>query len=129
MKRAVVFSSKLGSTRKIAERIAEATGADLFDLADAMPDVSGYDWIHLGTGIYAGGPSKRVREFVDANREKMGRTSLFVACMFDDERGDKQLEKVAKEFGVADAAYFNKSKKQVYVPGSKLEEYVSRLVE
>ncbi len=129
MKRAVVFSSKFGSTKAVAERIAEATGADIFNLSDGMPDVSGYDWIHVGTGVYAGNPSKSVRSFVEENAGSMDRASLFLVCALKRGKGDVQLERIAREFGVADAIYFNKGRKQVYVPGSKLEEYIARLVQ
>ncbi|NLL95447.1 MAG: hypothetical protein GX224_06840 [Thermoplasmatales archaeon] len=128
MKRAVVFSSKLGSVKVIADRIAEATGADKFDLADGAPDVSGYDWIHLGSGIYMGNPPKEVQDFVAANRDKIDRMSLFVACTLCGTRGDGMTRTLAKRFGIADAMYYDKPESQVNVPESKLEEYISGLV-
>lgn len=128
MKAVVVYSSKFGQTRAAAERIAEALEADIFDLGKESPDLSGYDKVFVGTGIYAGKPSKSTRDFVYANPQWFENASLFVSCAKKEEKAAKQLEEASKKFKMADAIFFNKPKKQVYVPGSKLEEYIASIV-
>lgn len=52
----VVYKSKYGSTKKYAEWIAKALGADLFDASDINADaLQNYDTIIYGGGLYAGG--------------------------------------------------------------------------
>lgn len=55
-KTAVLYRSKYGSTKQYAEWIAEETGADLFRLPRVSPrEISRYDTIIVGGGLYAGG--------------------------------------------------------------------------
>ena len=53
---AVVYYSKYGTTEQYARWISEETGADLLDARKCkIRDLSGYDTIVYGGGIYAGG--------------------------------------------------------------------------
>jgi menaquinone-dependent protoporphyrinogen IX oxidase len=53
---AVLYRSKYGSTKQYAEWIAEETGADLFSIPHvAARELSRYDTIIVGGGLYAGG--------------------------------------------------------------------------
>ncbi|MDE6132113.1 MAG: flavodoxin domain-containing protein [Oscillospiraceae bacterium] len=53
MKTVVVYKSKYGYTKKYAEWLAESLGCDIKENA-SLADVSGYDCIICGGGIYAG---------------------------------------------------------------------------
>jgi menaquinone-dependent protoporphyrinogen IX oxidase len=56
MKRAVVYQSKTGYTKKVAEWIALALSADLLPLSSiSASDLLGYDLLIYGGGLYAGG--------------------------------------------------------------------------
>lgn len=64
----IIYSSKHGATEKvanmIAERIAEGNDVTLISLADvAMPDISSYDKVILGTSIYMGKPRDEMKKF------------------------------------------------------------------
>ena len=126
MTTAVIYSSKLGATRKVAEYIADKIGAEAINVKNCT-DISGYDRIIIGSGVYAGRPSKAIIRFVEANKEKLSAASLFVCCMYNDEKGAKQLEKIANDLGIADAIFFDGAKKQIGAEGSKLEEYIKTL--
>jgi menaquinone-dependent protoporphyrinogen IX oxidase len=53
---AIVYKSNYGSTEQYARWIAEATGGDLFTLPRLkVQQLSGYDTIVIGGGLYAGG--------------------------------------------------------------------------
>ena len=57
MKRTLILyaSTHHGNTRRLAEAMAEAAGAELCDLLhDPLPDLSGYDLIGMASGIYYG---------------------------------------------------------------------------
>jgi len=109
-KKAVIFASKLGKTRKIAEYIAKGLKADLFDLKkQTIIDISEYDHIIFGTGIHAGKPYKPLVEFLEKNKEQLlkKKTSLFLSCMLDDMKGTKQLETVSRDLKIRDAFFFH----------------------
>jgi len=68
----VAYSSKHGSTRGIAERIAERLRAAGLD-AEALPvksvrDVAGYDAVILGSALYMFHWTKEARSFAGRNR-------------------------------------------------------------
>ena len=59
MKTVVIYSSQTGFTRRYAEWIAEAAGADCLELSDAKKkDFSAYEAIIFGSWACAGGISK-----------------------------------------------------------------------
>ena len=126
MTTAIIYVSKTGTTRKVAEYIAGKIGAEPIDIKDCK-DISGYDRIILGTGVFAGRIPKAMRNFVANNKEKLSAASLFVTCLYNDEKGAKQLEGIANLLGIADAIFFDGAKKQIGVEGSKLEEYIKTL--
>lgn len=68
MKTAIIYSSKYGTTEKVAKIIAQRIEAEndvaLISLADTpAPDISGYEKIILGTSIYAGKSRANMRKF------------------------------------------------------------------
>jgi len=109
-KKAIIYSSKLGKTRKIAEYVAKALKADIFDLKkQTVIDISEYDHIIFGTGIHAGKPYKPLKEFLEKNKDQLlkKKTTLFLSCMYDDLKGTKQLEAVSAELKIRDAFFFH----------------------
>ncbi len=126
MTTAIIYVSKTGNTRKVAEYIASKINAEADDVKDGK-DISGYDRIILGTGVFAGRIPKAMRNFVENNKEKLSNASLFVTCLYNDEKGAKQLEGIANLLGIADAIFFDGAKKQIGAEGSKLEEYIKTL--
>lgn len=67
MKTAIIYKSvHRGNTKKIAEVMAEALEADLFDLKDVNHAIiNDYDLIGFGSGIYYYRPHKKLRKFVE----------------------------------------------------------------
>jgi flavodoxin len=68
MKTAIIYKSvHRSNTKKIAEAMAEALEADLFDLKDVNKDIiKEYDLIGFGSGIYYYKPHKKLRKFVES---------------------------------------------------------------
>lgn len=126
MTTAIIYVSKTGNTRKVAEYIASKIDAEAIDVKNCS-DISSYDRIILGTGVFAGRIPKAMRNFVENNKDKLATASLFVTCLYNDEKGAKQLEGIANLLGIADAIFFDGAKKQIGVEGSKLEEYIKTL--
>ena len=108
--KAVVYTSKLGKTRKIARYIAKELNADEFDLKkQSVIDLSGYDHIVFGTGIHAGKPYGALVSFLEENKNQLmnKKESLFISCMYDDMKGTKQLERISTELKIRDSFFFH----------------------
>jgi menaquinone-dependent protoporphyrinogen oxidase len=63
----VVYASKYGSTREVAQAVADGLGAALADVNDA-PDVRSYDLVVLGSPIYGGDYLEPIKDFLRANK-------------------------------------------------------------
>jgi menaquinone-dependent protoporphyrinogen IX oxidase len=102
MKTAIIYTSKHGTTAKVAQMIAERlTGnqVSIIDLKkDKRPDINSFDGIILGTPIYAGTPSKAMQRFCKENFEtlKQKRLALFVCGMEPD--SVKQQQELANAY-------------------------------
>jgi menaquinone-dependent protoporphyrinogen IX oxidase len=55
MKAVVIYKSKTGFTKKYAEWITEELAADIFDISKEYVDLSAYDTVIYGGGLYAVG--------------------------------------------------------------------------
>lgn len=64
MKFLVVYYSRGGKTRKVAEVIAQQLGCEAVDISEA-PDVAGVDMLIVGTGVYPNFFWKKLRRFLD----------------------------------------------------------------
>ena len=127
MRTAIIYCSKTGNTKKVAEYIASKIGAEIIT-ADASVDASRYDKVIIGTGVFAGKLPKAMNEFIDANKGKLSDASLFVTCLYKGDKGAAQLERLAGLVGVSDAIFFNKVKDQIAKEDSKLNEYIRTLM-
>ena len=107
---AIIYASSIGGhVRKTAELFAKELDADIFDLKKQSDiDLSGYDKLLLGTGIHAGHPYSKMNAFVDGHREYIDSvsTSLFICCMYNDEKGAAQAAKVADKYRLHDVSFF-----------------------
>ncbi|MDR1404771.1 MAG: flavodoxin domain-containing protein [Candidatus Methanoplasma sp.] len=105
----ILYSSKLGKTRKIAKYIAMELKADSFDLKKQTAiDLSEHDCVIFGTGIRAGKPYGAIVKFLEDNKTQLQgkNTSLFISCKFCGTKGDEQLKKVSEQLGISNASYF-----------------------
>lgn len=130
---AVIYATGMTkNTKKVAEYIAKSTGADIFNLKEITQiNMSEYDRIVFGTGIHAGKPYKPLVDFVEMNKGQLSgkRLHLFLECMYNGEKGDKQLEAVSQQLGISDAVYFNKKADEMNEAGfpKAVDDFISRL--
>jgi menaquinone-dependent protoporphyrinogen oxidase len=75
MKVLVVYASRHGGTRGIAERIGEVLAAEGCEAPvvapDAAPAVASFDAVVIGSGVYMGSWLKEATEFIDSNQEAL----------------------------------------------------------
>ena len=102
MKTATIFTSRHGTTAKVAQTIAERLTGNPVSIIDLKkekhPDIHSFDGVILGTSIYAGTPSKTMQQFCKENLEtlKQKRLALFVCGMELDE--PKQQQELANAY-------------------------------
>ncbi len=98
MKTAIIFSSKHGTTAKVALMLAEKLGRENITLINLIKEkcnnLNSYDAIILGTSIYAGRPIRKTKKFAKKNLKilKTKKIGLFICGM--DPGEDKHIEKM-----------------------------------
>jgi menaquinone-dependent protoporphyrinogen oxidase len=83
----IVFGSTKGSTAEIAGNMKKYL-ADSSSIVDTMAapiatiDLSSYDLIIIGSGIYGGKPHKNIQLFIDKNRASLSKkkVAVFAVC-------------------------------------------------
>ena len=120
------------NTKQVAEYIARKTGSDIFNLKEiTLINMDEYDSVIFGTGIHAGKPYKPLVEFLEKNKDNLNgkKLHLFIECMFNGEKGDKQRDAVAEMLGIHDAVYFNKKADEMNDAGlpAAVDEFIARL--
>jgi flavodoxin len=61
----VVFASKGGNTKKIAQQIAAELGCEALSVSgNASINLDGYDLVFVGTGIYGGTPNQDIQRIL-----------------------------------------------------------------
>lgn len=82
MKVLVVYGSKHGSTRGIAEKIAEVlkTQKQKVELSstDNVPDITNFDAVIVGSGIYAGNWLGKAKKFIESNSQDLQKTKVWL---------------------------------------------------
>lgn len=89
MKTVILYASKNGGTRVIAQRMAsKMEGAHLYDLKQGdIPDIRPYDCVIVGSPVYAGMIRKEAKAFMEKNAGLLceKRLGLFV-CGLDESK-------------------------------------------
>lgn len=130
---AVIYATGMTkNTKKVAEYIARQTGGDIFNLKEITRiDISGYDTLVFGTGIHAGKPYKPLVEYLEKNKESFSQKKLFlfIHCMYNGEKGEKQRDAVAEQLGIHHAVFFNKKADDMNEAGlpKAVDEFIARL--
>ena len=98
MKTAIIYASKYGTTEKvavsIAEKLRENNEVELFSLKEnANPDISDFRTVILGSSIYAGKASRKMKTFCAKNEQVLlqKKLGLFV-CGMEPSRAKRQKE-------------------------------------
>lgn len=87
MKAVILYASKHGATKAIAEKIAaRVPGAQLVNIkTDPIPDLAAFDCIALGAPVYAGQIPKAMRVFAERQQAALQgkRIGLFLSGLAD----------------------------------------------
>lgn len=94
MKTLIIYTSKHGSSAKIANYIKEKLQADTVNLLDSTcPSLDAYDLIILGGSIYYKAIDPKLSEFIEANLDILltKQISLFLVCLMSEESAAEQF--------------------------------------
>ncbi len=93
----VVYFSRTGNTKRLAQAIGHATNAEIFDIAQISPDaLSNFDLLIFGTPVEGASPSKEAVSFV-ANMVPVENKKVIIFCtyrLFGNDRTLKAIEKL-----------------------------------
>ena len=98
----VVYFSRTGNTKRLAQAIADAANAPLMDIAGTLPStIETFDPLILGTPVEGSSPAKETRTFIEGiNKVEGKRVILFCTYrIIGNERTMKAMEKELKSKG------------------------------
>lgn len=99
MKTALVFSTKYGSTEKVAKQISEKLNfsVDLINLQNQKTEINNYDAFIIGLPVLAENTTIEMRRFIGKNFEKIsGRIiGVFILC-WNTDKWKTYMEKIFK---------------------------------
>ena len=105
MKTAIIYTTKYGTTAKVAatmaEKLGEAHEVTILPLKQhAKPDISGYETVILGSSVYMGKASGKMKAFCNENESVLlqKKIGLFVCSMHPEkEQQYKELKEAYPE--------------------------------
>lgn len=110
----IIYSTKHGTTEKVAEVLAEQLDADTFRLEyerEVPPGkINNYDTIIIGGSIHAGNIQKEIKEFCEKNEDALlkKKLGLFMCCMQRDKEQqefDNAFPKTLREHSKANGLF------------------------
>jgi flavodoxin len=96
MKPCVLYFSRTGNTKRMAEAIADMTKAPIFDIASSEPPiVEKYDLLFIGTPVEGASPTKEAKAFVQSLPRANGKEVILFCThrIFGNKRTLKALKK------------------------------------
>ncbi len=124
---ALVIYSGGSNTSAVAHYIADKTGGKAVTVQEASSmDLNAYDKLVFGTRVRAGGIPSDFSGYVSKNKEAINgkSTAFFLCCLYNDDKGQRQLDKIASELGFKNAVYFNKGKRIVKEDGNAVDKFI-----
>ena len=102
MNTVVVYFSRTGNTKRLAQAIADIAKAPLFDIAATLPStIETFDLLILGTPVEGSSPAKETRAFIENMTHVEGKKAILFATyrIFGNERTMKAMEKALSAKG------------------------------
>jgi flavodoxin len=102
MNTCVVYFSRTGNTKRLAQAIADATKAPIYDIAGTLAStIENFDLVILGTPVEGSRPAKETMAFIEGmSRKENGKAILFCTYrIFGNSRTMKSMEKELEKKG------------------------------
>lgn len=105
----VIYFSRKGSTKKVAEAIASELGVKAEDVKEAKLDEEAF--VFLGSGCYGSKPGKNMTRFIEDNTFKDRNIALFGTSGGGEGKEVKEMEKILEtKQALVKGTYFCKGK-------------------
>ncbi len=92
----VVYFSRTGNTKRLAQAIADTAKAPIFELSQAEPSkIATYDLLIFGTPVEGSHPAKEAQAYIEGLPTTTGKKAILFCTyrLFGNERTMKALEK------------------------------------
>jgi flavodoxin len=96
MNAAVVYFSRTGNTKKLAQAIADVAKAPIYDLAQAdASEIANLDLLIFGTPVEGASPTKEAMAYIATMPQVSGKKAILFCTyqIFGNERAMKKIEK------------------------------------
>jgi flavodoxin len=98
----VVYFSRTGNTKRLAQAIAEALNATILDISGTLPStIEIFDTLILGTPVEGSSPAKETASFIEGMKHRIGGKSILFCTyrIFGNNRTMNVMEKKLKYKG------------------------------
>jgi flavodoxin len=114
MKPCVLYFSRTGNTKRMAEAIAESTNAPIFGMTSSEPSaIEGFDMLIVGTPVEGFSPAKETVAFLERLPKTEGKKAiLFCTCALWKGRTFGVLKKTLSNKGYDTVLSLSKKMKQ-----------------
>lgn len=98
MKTLIVYSSKYGTIEECVKKISKKVSGEVrlsnINLESSI-DISDFDVVLIGSSIYFGNASGKIRRFVNHNQEKLQnkKVGIFITCFEGGDKVEKHFQK------------------------------------
>ena len=102
MNTCVVYFSRTGNTKRLAQAIADMAKVPIFDIAGTLPStIETYDLIILGTPVEGSSPAKETKTFIEGMSKMEGKKAILFCTyrIFGNNRTMKAMEKTLSSKG------------------------------
>jgi flavodoxin len=150
----VVYYSRTGTTRKVAEKLAsllecvteeihdttnrkgmlgwlsagkDATSKKLTKLEKVNNDPASYDIVIIGTPIWNGTLSTPIRTYLTQYKDRFKKVAFFCTYQYTDDNPFEEMESLCRKIPVATLRLHRKQEVEVDQYIKKAEEFVDRL--
>jgi flavodoxin len=106
---ALIYFSRGGNTRKVAQVIAEELGVTAVDIKNEQPDVSDMDLLIVGTGVYGSKPGKELVAYLENIKPVVGKKAAYFSTSAggDASKTFQVMEDILSKKGYSDAGCFS----------------------
>jgi flavodoxin len=111
MNSAVIYFSRTGNTKRLAQALADEVKAPIFDVASTQPSaIATFDVLILGTPVEGSSPSKEIFAFIESMPQTQNKKTILFCTYraFGNERTMKKMEKRLAEKGYQTLAKVSK---------------------
>jgi flavodoxin len=134
MNSVVVYFSRTGNTKRLAQAIADTAKAQIFELSQAEPaKIATYDLLIFGTPVEGASPTKEALSYVSSLSTVTGKKAILFCTykIFGNERATKAIEKELSAKGYETVLKVSKKgmKPGVEADFSKVQSEVASVLE